>query len=184
MAQREAGLQTLAVSEGRSHFCVQGCHLNREKKTLQVSASAARSFSLSRGLNLRCNHARTDMHDQRPCQRISCLQAPVHTAGGQSGSNASACLRRFSLCFALPGLVKHARAASRAVCWTLRDGRRSAVRIMKCVNCSFSCREAVRNWLCRSVLMRGGATGSSQRNVNVLFQINIKHVSCRRAADH
>lgn len=31
--------------------------------------------------------------------------------------------------------------------------------------------------------MRGGVTGSSQRNVNVLFRINIKHVSRRRAAD-
>lgn len=104
LAQRDAGLQTLAVSEGQSHFCVQGCHLNRGK-ALQVSACAARSLSLSSGLNLWRNHAHTDMHDRRPCQRISCLQAPAHTAGGQSGSSASACLRRFSLCFTLPGLV-------------------------------------------------------------------------------
>lgn len=140
---------------------------------MQVSASAARSLSLSSGLNLQRNHAHMDMHDQRPCQRISGLQAPVHTAGGQ-------CQCLLTKIEPLP-LVKHARAASRAVRRTLRDGRRSAVRIMKCVNCFFSCREAVRNWLCRSILMRGGVTGSSQRK-NVLFQINIKHVSRRRAA--
>lgn len=85
------------------------------------------------------------------------------------------------LASALHSPVKDARAASRAVCWTLGDGRRSAVRIMKCVNCFFSCREAVRNWLCRSVLMRG----SSQRNVNVLFRLNISmfHVVVLRITD-
>lgn len=31
LAQREAGLQTLAVSEGRSHLCVQGSYLIRGK---------------------------------------------------------------------------------------------------------------------------------------------------------
>lgn len=129
---------------GAVAFLCPGLPFKQGEKASQVSASAARSLTLSSGLNLRRNHARMDMHDQRPCQRISRLPAPVHTAGGQSGSNASACLRRFSLCFTLPGLVKHARAAS---CWSLRD----AVRIMKCVNCFFSCREMVRNWLCRSV---------------------------------
>lgn len=93
----------------------------KQKKSLQVVTR--RSLTQPPGLFLypaawifgiiTLKHARANMSDQRPCQRISPLQAPVHTAASQLGSNASACLRRFSPCFTLPGLVKHTRGPPR-----------------------------------------------------------------------
>lgn len=143
VAQCRAGLQQLGVSRKQSYFHIQGCYLNR-KKPCKLSLGA---FWLPPGLFLypvawvfgliKLKHAHADMYDPRPCQGISPLLAPVHTAGRQLGSNASACLQRFSLCFTLHSLVKHTHMAFLAVCWTPRECRWSALGIIMCVNCVF-----------------------------------------------
>lgn len=140
LAQCRAGLQQLGVSGERSHFRILGRYLNRKKPR----KSSLSTFWLPPGLLLylaawvfgpiKLRQAHTVMYDPRLCQGISPLQAPVHAAGRQLGSNASACLQRFSLCFTLHSLVKHTHMALLAVCWTPREGRRSAVGIITCVN--------------------------------------------------
>lgn len=173
MAQREA--RPLKASLRGGHIFVSRVVIKQGKKSLQVVTrrsltSATRSLSLSSGLNLRHNHTQTRTYDRRPCQRISSLQAPVHTAASQLGSNASACLQRFSLCFTLPGLAKHTRGP---LCRLLEPQRRPTICSQDndvCELFSCSCREMVRNWPCRSVLMYGDVTGSSPCNVKSSFQ--------------
>lgn len=136
----------------------------------QVSSSSC-------SLGLQHEHVHINMCDPCPCQGISPLQAPAHTAGRQLGSNARACLQRFSHCFTLRGSVKH----THGLLCRLQDpvnGRWSAAEIIVCANRGLSCRETARVGFRRSVLMWADVKRSSQCNANVLFEINAKHVSC------